>query len=130
MVTPQIVKDAYNTSPLIQKAWPSFEKYFTYIEFLHRSTPQVQLAVFLEGTFVGGMNLAHTLDPQVGPAMTILHNYLMESHRGSRRLQAMLLRGAAEVCAEDEVKWLIIPHRRSVGVQMDIYKEITWESKS
>lgn len=129
ILTPHVIHEAYKTSPLIRRAWASVEQYQTYLEFLHRSTPQIQLGVFVDkNRCVGLMNLAHGLDPQVGPVMTVLHNFLEESHRGSYRLQATLLRKAAEVCAEDEIKWLITPHRRTPGVQVNIYKEITWET--
>lgn len=120
-----LIADAWETMPLIQRAFPSRGDYVNHVIAQHEGLPTVQIAVRyhpMAGT-QGGLVLLQQESPLVGTCLVIIHSYMGKSYRGNHRAQKELLKEALRVCRLNNIRWLVIPHMRDNGQQL-IYKEV------
>lgn len=116
-----LVKAAWEGSPLIQRAFPSWESYWEHTKALHAETPQVHIGAF-DMVCVGGIAFAPSMDPQVGLCLMALHTFIHPDYRSTGLLKA-LRREAQKVAQEAGIRWLVYPRRVPEGL-LHRYEEI------
>jgi len=124
LFTQRLAQAAWEDSKLLQTAWPEWFAFWRHSRRFHGAIPQVQFAVSEGQKLVGGIVLTRTVDGQVGDCLVVIHNFLMEAHRGSVTLQRKLLRLALKECRDQGLRWLIITRQMPDGTQRITYKEV------
>ena len=119
----ELVRSAYQGSPLAQRSFPTWESYWEFQKALHADLQQIQITLHTpDGSTVGGIVLCPVLDALAGESLMALHTFILPAHRSVTALKA-LRKEAREAARRAGYRWIIYPRGTPEGV-LNKYQEV------
>lgn len=123
LFTEELGRAGYNDSKLSQ--FYAFEEWWQLQQDMLGDTQNVEIALKnQENKLVGGVVLVAAEDAQVGPCMTLFHQFLMKPYRGDTAVWRQMYRLAVEVTREAGFSFLVHSHRLSHNVFKTFYRQV------
>ena len=108
-MTPSLVKEAWEDTPVIQQAFASPAAFWSFSEDVALRTASTQYSFFDNGVPIGGIMLVEAVDPLVGRVLTPLHIFVRKAYRGRSDMARMILRSALAEASARRLAWLSMP---------------------